>query len=173
VMSGHTHEHEHVFEGGVHEHVHGAVCGPWWAGDVCHDGTPAGYGVYEVRGDALRWRYKGTGHPLDHQLRVYGRGADPKAPDEVVANVWDWDPQWTVAWYEDGVRKGAMARRTGTDPRSEQLHRGPERPERRTWVEPVPTGHLFYAPVSPDTRDVRVEATDRWGTVFSATVEAA
>ena len=172
VMSGHTHEHEHVFEGGVHEHVHGAVCGPWWAGDVGYDGTPAGYGVYEVRGASLRWRYKATGHPMDYQLRVYARGADPKAPDEIVANVWDWDPEWKVVWYEGGERRGEMARRTGTDPLSERLHRGPRLPERRTWVEPVPTDHLFYAPVSPAASDVRVEATDRWGNVFSATPEA-
>jgi hypothetical protein len=50
VLSGHTHESEHVFEGGVHEHVHGTVCGAWWSGPICYDGTPNGYGVYEVRG---------------------------------------------------------------------------------------------------------------------------
>jgi len=37
------------------------VCGAWWSGDVCWDGAPNGYGVYDVRGEEVRWRYKGTG----------------------------------------------------------------------------------------------------------------
>ena len=51
------------------------------------------------------------------------------------------------------MRKGAMARRPGTDPLAESLHRGSDLPERRPWVEPVPTNHLFYAPVSPRYRE--------------------
>lgn len=172
VISGHTHESEHVFEGGVHEHVQGTACGAWWTGPICYDGTPAGYGVYEVRGDELRWRYKATGRAADHQLRVYERGIDPVAPDEIVANVWDWDPAWTVVWYEDGVRKGLMARRMGTDPLSERLHRGGDLPAPRPWVEPTPTNHLFYAPVSAQAGEIRVEATDRFGRTYSAVMES-
>ncbi len=52
LISGHTHENEHVFEGGIHEHIHGAVCGAWWSGPICYDGTPNGYGVYEIKGNA-------------------------------------------------------------------------------------------------------------------------
>ncbi|WP_457651156.1 calcineurin-like phosphoesterase C-terminal domain-containing protein [Rhodocaloribacter sp.] len=171
LITGHTHENEHVFEHGTHEHVCGTVCGAWWSGDICYDGTPNGYAVFEARGEELRWRYKSTGRDAGHQMRVYGRGADPKAPDEIVANVWDWDPAWTVVWYENGERKGAMARRTGTDPLSERLHRGPDKPEHRPWVEPVPVEHLFYAPVAPDAADVRVEATDRFGRTYTASPE--
>ncbi|NIP83327.1 MAG: hypothetical protein GWM90_30515, partial [Gemmatimonadetes bacterium] len=50
VLSGHTHETEHHRHGGLVEHVNGAVCGAWWSGDICHDGTPNGYGVYEAAG---------------------------------------------------------------------------------------------------------------------------
>jgi hypothetical protein len=168
VISGHTHEHEHVYEGGVHEHVQGAACGAWWTGPICYDGTPSGYGVYEVQGEALQWRYKATGHAPDHQLRVYKRGIDPAAPDEFIANVWDADPDWTVVWYEDGARRGLMARRVGTDPLSEQLHRGADLPERRGWVDPVRTEHLFYAPVAADAGEIRVEATDPRGRTYTA-----
>ncbi len=168
VFSGHVHEHEHIFEGGVHEIVQGTVCGAWWSGPICWDGTPNGYGVYEVDGSDIRWRYKSTGLGEDHQMRVYLRGADPGAPDEIVANVWDWDPEWRVVWYEDGMRRGAMARRPGTDPLSESLHRGSDLPERRPWVEPKITNHLFYAPVSPEAGKVVVEATDRFGRTYAS-----
>ena len=168
VLTGHTHESEHVFEHGVHEHVNGAVCGAWWSGPICGDGTPSGYSIYDVRGAAVTWRYKSTGHGLDHQLRVYPRGSDPNAPDEIVANVWGWDPAWEVVWYEDGERRGAMSRRVGHDPLSNELHSGPDLPARRPWVEPYPTNHLFYSPAARDTARINVEATDRFGREFAA-----
>jgi len=168
VLTGHTHESEHLFEHGVHEHVNGTVCGAWWSGPICSDGTPSGYSVYEIHGEAVRWRYKATGHEESYQMRVYPVGADAGAPDEIVANVWDWDPEWTVVWYEDGDRRGAMARRNGHDPLSVELHMGPDLPPRRTWVEPYTTGHLFYAPATPGAR-ITVEATDRFGRTYSAT----
>jgi len=173
VISGHVHEMEHRMEGSVVEHIAAAVCGAWWTGDICYDGSPNGYVVYEVNGDDLRWRYKGTGLPADRQVRVYGGGSDPRAPGEIVANVWDWNDRWTVTWYENGERKGRMSRRIGLDPRSVRLHTGPDLPKKRGWVEPVPTGHLFYAPVSADAKQVMVEARDPWGRTYTATPETA
>jgi hypothetical protein len=167
VVSGHTHENEHVFEGGVHEHVHGTVCGAWWTGPICHDGSPCGYGAFDVNGESLTWIYKGTGLSDDHQLRVYAPGADPKAPDEIVANVWNWDPKWGVEWIADGVPRGPMARRVGLDPLSVQLHAGDVLPKKHSRVEPALTAHLFYAPVAPTVREVVVKATDRFGRVYS------
>ncbi|MFO7587851.1 MAG: calcineurin-like phosphoesterase family protein [Gemmatimonadota bacterium] len=171
ILAGHTHENDHGFEAGIHEHVAGTVCGAWWTGPICWDGTPSGLAVYEVRGEEIRWRYKATGEDAGHQLRVYAAGSEPAAPDEVVANVWDWDPEWTVVWFEDGDRRGAMGRRIGLDPMSVTLHEGPERPAKRTWVDPVRTRHLFYAPARPGAR-VTVEATDRFGRVHAAAPSA-
>ncbi len=163
IMSGHTHEHERHQDGSVRHHVHGAVCGAWWSGDICWDGTPNGYGVYRVRGSELRWSYKATGQPADLQMRLHGPGSDPTAPGDLVANIWDADPSWTVVWYEDGARRGPMSRRLGLCPRAVEEQTGPAKPERRGWVEPTRTQHLYYAPVSPGAREVRVEATDPWG----------
>jgi hypothetical protein len=167
ILAGHTHENEHVFEQGTHEHIHGTVCGAWWSGPICFDGTPNGYGVYEVRGEELTWYYKATGHTSDYQMRIYSRGSDPKAPDEIVTNIWNWDPDWKVTWWEDGHRKGEMARRIGYDPLSVELHSGDELPPKRPWVDPQPTGHLFYTPVSETSSEIRVEAADPFGRVFS------
>ena len=172
IVTGHTHESEHVFEHGVHEHVNGAVCGAWWSGPICADGTPCGYSVYDIRGSEVTWRYKSTGHDFDFQLRTYPHGADPAAPDEIVANVWDWDPEWRVVWYEGGDRRGSMAQRVGHDPLSVDLHTGPDLPPRRKWVEPVPTAHLFYAPAGKEA-DVVVETTDRFGRVYAVPLGAA
>ncbi len=170
VLSGHTHEHERHTDGGVRHHVHGTVCGAWWSGDICWDGTPNGYAFYEARGSELRWRYKATGRPAAYQMRLYPPGADPSAPTDVVANVWDADEAWTVLWYEDGERRGRMSRRLGLDPLAVEQQTGPERPARRQWVEPTRTEHLFYAAPGAETREVRIEATDPWGNRYTETI---
>ena len=172
VVAGHTHESEHVFDGRLHEHVLGTACGAWWSGPICWDGTPNGYAVLEARGAELRWRYKGTGLRADDQMRVYARGADAAAPHEVVATIWDWEPGWRVVWYEGGDRRGAMARRTGLDPLSVTLHAGKDKPARRSWVEPSPTAHQFYA-TPTGSGEIRVEATDRFGRTYVATAATA
>ena len=166
-ISGHTHESDHRTEGKVIEHNVGTVCGAWWTGDICYDGTPNGYAVFSVDGASFRWRYKATGQPGSHQVRLYPRGADPRAPEEVVANVWGWDPTWTVTYSVNGEPKGVMSRRRGLDPRSVQLHTGPDKPAKRAWVEPVITDHLFYARVE-EGRTVVVEARDSWGNRYRA-----
>ena len=170
LISGHTHECEHRTHGKAVEHTLGAACGAWWTGDICYDGTPNGYGVFEAVGDELRWRYKATGQAADRQCTVYSAGSDPGAPEELVANVWNWDPSWTVTWYEDGERTGAMARRLGLDPMAVRTQTGPDLPKRRGWVDPEPTAHMFYAPASRSAREVRVEVTDRFGRVSTAIV---
>lgn len=165
-LVGHMHESEHLRDGGVRHHVCGAVCGAWWTTDVCGDGTPNGYAVYEAIGSTLRWRYKGTGRPWDHQMIVHPRGADPKRPDAIVANVWDADETWEVVWYEDGVKAGTMQRFLGVDPATVGLFRGTMLPKKHGWVEPFPTDHLFAATPSQRAREVIVEARDRFGRVY-------
>lgn len=167
ILTGHTHECEHIFQQGTHEHVTGAVCGAWWSGPICHDGTPNGYCVYTVRGEEVSWRYKATGYAPGHQIRLYRTGPDPASPGELVANVWDWDPEWTVRWFADGEPRGAMPRRRSFDPLSLELHAGPDLPLRREWVEPVPADHVFRTALTGEEREVVVEATDRFGRTYT------
>ena len=167
VISGHIHESEHGFDHGVHTHVAGAVCGAWWTADHCSDGTPNGYAVYTADGDGLRWRYKATGQPADHGMRLYPPGANALAPDAWTANVWDWDPAWTVRWFADGEPRGRMEQRLGADPMAGRAFLGNGRPDKRPWVEPYPTHHLFLAPAGAEER-ITVEATDRFGGVWLA-----
>jgi hypothetical protein len=167
VVTGHVHENEHRYEAGPHEHVVGTTCGAWWTGPVCYDGTPRGYAVYEVNGESVRWRYKSTGQDATHQMRLSFADPDADAPDRILANVWDADEDWTVTWYEDGIRTGEMERTPGVDPLTERLYAGEETPAKHPWVDPQPTDHLFTAPYNPDAGRIRVEATDRFGRTYS------
>ena len=82
------------------EHNTAAVCGTWWRADINVDGTPRGYGVYEVDGNQVKWLYKSAGYPKEHQLHVYQAGSSDEYPSDIIANVWNWDEQWKVEWYE-------------------------------------------------------------------------
>ena len=62
-MSGHTHFNESWEQDNIIEHNHGTVCGAWWTGPICGDGTPRGYGVYEVNG----WKFGGI---IKAQIRI-------------------------------------------------------------------------------------------------------
>jgi hypothetical protein len=86
-MSGHTHFNEVWIHENMTEHNHGTVCGAWWTGPICGDGTPSGYGVYEVDGSSLSWYYKTTGQPKSHQLRIYPVGRHKDFPEEASVNV--------------------------------------------------------------------------------------
>jgi hypothetical protein len=168
-ISGHTHESDYRTEGAVIEHNIGTVCGAWWTGNICYDGTPNGYAVFAVDGASIRWRYQATGLDPAYQIRAYARGRDLRAPEEIVANIWGWDPSWTVTYVVDGEPKGLMARRRGYDPVSVALHLGPDKPAKRAWIEPVVSDHLFYAPV-PAGASVVVEARDGWGNTYRTAI---
>lgn len=170
IIAGHTHENEHRRHANIHEHIVGTVCGAWWTGPITRDGTPNGYAVYEVDGTDISWRYQPSQHDADYQMRVYAPGADPERPDQVIANVWDADDAWSIVWYEDGNEQGEMEPYVGTDPLSEELYGGDDKPERRTWVAPTPTAHLFAATPSTDAAEVTVEATDRFGRTYTETI---
>jgi hypothetical protein len=171
IMSGHTHFNEAWEEGNIMEHNHGTVCGAWWTGPICGDGTPMGYGVYEVNGSEISWYYKSTGKPKEHQLRVYEKGKLKDAPDEIVANVWNWDGKWKVEWWEDGQSKGAMEQRVARDPWAIELYAGPELPVKHKFVEPTLADHLFFAKPSAGAKQIIVKATDRFGTVYTETIQ--
>lgn len=167
IMSGHTHFNDNWEQDNMMEHNHGTVCGAWWTGPICGDGTPNGYGVYEVDGSDIRWYYKSTGKPKDHQLRIFAKGRSKDFPEEIIANVWNWDAKWKVEWFEDGMAKGMMEQRVAKDPWAVELYAGPELPAKHKFVEPSLADHIFFAKPSPNAKEILVKATDRFGNVYS------
>lgn len=109
VLSGHTHVNNNfTIEKNITEHNIAAICGAWWDTELCTDGTPKGYKVFTKFGGKLSWYYKPVGFSKKHMAQVSGLGQAELHPNSVVVNVWDWDPQWKVEWYEDGIHQGSM-----------------------------------------------------------------
>jgi len=170
IMSGHTHFNENWEKENIMEHNHGTVCGAWWTGPICGDGTPSGYGVYEVEGDEVKWYYKSVGYTKEHQLTIYKKGEVAARPNAVVANVWNFDDKWKVEWFEDGAAKGKMERIADFDPAAVQLYLGPTIPIKHKWVEPNLTEHLFMAMPSATAKELKVRVTDRFGNIYEKTM---
>ena len=103
IMIGHTHYPQFYAHNGyktrngqpIFEHVHAAICGGWWWSNLCTDGTPNGYAIYEVTGNTIKNYYsKATGKSIaDSQIRVYNG-------NETYSDfTWDWG---TTSWTQDG-----------------------------------------------------------------------
>jgi len=168
-ICGHIHECEFLEESGIDIHCQGAVCGAWWEGPICYDGTPNGYAVYEVNGTDIQWRYKGSGLDDDEVFRVYLPGESAEHPESLVVNCWQADPAWKVFMIE-GDRRTAMQQFTGMDPLSVIHYGGADVPKRHKWIEPLPTSHLFHAQPSAGITTVTIEVHDRWGKTYRKTV---
>lgn len=140
VLSAHTHviwNNDLTSSKGIMHHNSGAICGTWWwtgyytSGlNLCKDGSPAGYYVYEMSGKDVKWRFKPTGKDFSHAFRTYDRNsialsaknfapsansthaaAFEKSASHWVAadknnyvyfNVFDYDPSWTIEVSENG-----------------------------------------------------------------------
>ena len=168
IFSGHMHHNDNfVISDCLYEHVHAAVCAEFWQTTQCSDGTPQGYGVYEISGNNITWYFKSVGFDRNFQFKTYPVGVNPEKPTAVTANVWNYDPQWQVNWYENGVLKGEMTRYRGYDPYTTDYIVKNKANFRYNWIDAAPTEHLFFAePSSPDVK-IKVEVIDRFGNQYT------
>lgn len=169
IISGHMHYTKNVVHSDkMFEHITPAVSGAWWQGDVCVDGTPQGYGVYNVNGKDVSWHFKAFNHPQECQFRAYPAGTYKDNPNDIVANVWNWDPKWKVEWFENGVYKGGMTQFTGVDADAVELC---SKQKKYPWISAHPTDHLFKATPSNPKASIKIKVTDRFGNTYEQTLK--
>lgn len=157
-VTGHTHRNYNVFPGdtgnanGIVERNVGAVCGDWWWSGaktpgtlLAPDGTPAGYGVFDLNGLNLTYLYKSSGQPESHQFRAYDLnkisyseadvvgGVPTNATlrnqfnrmiadytgvrnNQVLVNVWNWNRNWTITVRTEDGRELNASKVSAYDP---------------------------------------------------------
>ncbi len=166
ILAGHSHTQWYTqIAPNLSEHVHAAASGAWWQGIICTDGSPKGYTVYKVDGDSLTWYFKGVNQHKSEQFKLYNIGAEAAFPDFFIANVYNYDLQWKVFWYENGVQKGEMQRYWGEDPYAAELYQ-PGKNKKHSWLSVSKTHHLFRAkPENPNAK-IHVEVVDRFGNKY-------
>lgn len=208
VLTGHTHENNTVQRDGgrIIEHNTAAVCATWWwtgrsgyAGNqISPDGSPGGYGIWEMNGTDIKWLYKSIGYDKEYQFRSYDLNnvhitatdylpnanaqhralldkyafnfAKASNDNEVLINVWGYDPQWTVSVMENGKTLPAE-RIQSRDP----LHII-SYPMLRLNANAVPTfnsantSHMFKVKASAPNTTLNISVEDRFGNVYTETM---
>ncbi len=180
IICGHTHYNSVVTDyPGITEHIVGAACGGWWEGPVCPDGALLGYKIFEVNGTEIKWTYRSYLQPKD-QFSVFL--PEPRAPvlpdsDELLVNVWDWDPMWSVTYSLDrGTTYTPMTRYSdgAYDPTAIEYF-GEEGnssfPPGRTWINAEPTNHIFQCVPPNNAESVIIKVVNRFGKVFQKEYE--
>lgn len=164
VFCGHTHFFQNVeVTPMLYQHNIGAACGAWWAGWVNQCGAPNGYLVVDVDGTQLKWHYKSTRRDFSYQFRLYNKGEFLTQSSFVVANVWDWDDDCRIVWYQDGKPMGDMEQFVDADEeRAGQL---------KNRSAAVKTAHLFRAMPADGAKQIRVEWTNRFGETYTQTID--
>ena len=180
ILSAHTHSninYIHKINGKeIFEHITGTTCGAWWNSTVCTEGTPIGYGIYSIQGNRMKeWIYKSVRHNEDFQIRLY-RGTDiftgggngkrqfsKSNTGQIVANIWNWDEDWKVEVFEDGVLSGEMTKYKDTDAWTIAYHidiAGMGSSAKKN------TDHMFYYTLKNPDAKIKVKATDRFGNTY-------
>lgn len=206
VLSGHTHINFSVEASeSIMEHNTAAVCATWWwtgksgyAGNhICKDGSPGGYGVWEMEDNRIEWYYKSIGYDRSYQFRSYDRNtilinaptfapgatgsnitalatyagtyAQADKSNEILLNIWGYDLRWKVEVTENGIPL-TVTRVVAKDP----LHIISYEAQRLN-VNATPTedfvtsrtAHLFKATASAPNTTLVINVTDRFGNVFT------
>lgn len=172
LLTGHMHTNTNViFNDHQMEHNVAAACGTWWRTNICPDGTPQGYAVYEIDGNNIKWYYKSVAHSKNFQMNVFPPGTIKEYHSDIIANVWNWDNLWKVEWLENGKVIGQMKQFKGIDPNAKQAisnHKG----KMENWISALPTDHIFHAaPHNPHAK-LEVRVTDRFGQIYQQTVHS-
>ncbi len=171
ILTGHMHYNKNVIHSPrLYEHNTAAVCGTWWSGDYCLDGTPLGYGVYEIDGDKVQWYFKSAGYSRDYQMRAYPVGESSDFPDDVTVNIWNWDKNWKVECIENDRSIGEMIRFEGIDPEVIKMCADKEKLEFK-WISPVKNGHMFRMTPTLKNSTIDIIATDGFGNKYKTTIK--
>lgn len=203
VLTGHTHINFRVPRSeNFMEHNTAAICATWWwtgrpgyaNNQIAPDGSPAGYGIWEMQGNHVRWTYKSIGYDRAYQFRSYdlnqvhitadryavAADAAHKAlvkryagdfgvenlKNEVLINVWGYDPRWSIVVTENG-QPLEVERVASIDP-LQLISYG----MKRLNVNAIPTfdaentSHMFKVKASAPNTSLEIQVTDRFGQVY-------
>jgi hypothetical protein len=211
-FSGHTHTTEHHYfdaadgwKGAAphHHHVMTAVCGSWWSGPYDHrgvayadsrDGSPNGFHILSVDGNAYKTRFVPAKEPNGRQIRLSIESQFHAANREIkyqfrpgqlngspigratlgaatlVANVFDGGPKTKVTMRIGDRAPIEMSPRRMPDPFVEDLYARNEA-TKKPWIKAEISSHIWTARLPHDldvgAHRVVVEAVTEYGDVVS------
>lgn len=155
------------------EHNVAQINGNLWRDPINRDGTPLGVQVFNEKDGKFSWQYRVFDQPQSYQMRVWNRGELKERKHQVVAKIWNWDPHWSVVWYEDGTYRGSMPRISIDDPDYVcYLETLKEQGKPLTKLhQPLAINSYFWARPSKSAKQVKIVATDSFGESYTQTIK--
>ncbi|MCM1441118.1 MAG: calcineurin-like phosphoesterase family protein [Roseburia sp.] len=199
VMTGHAHNnhYQHTADFKIREYNVGGANGTWWPArlrpnqpniELCRDGSPWGYMIWNLSADKPSHVYKGFDLPVSHQMRVYDLNTltindetltkdylpgDPKNKNRVLANIWAYEDGCKVKFYENG-KELKVKRIRAQDPYQFNKYLIPLKESGvDLWSPLLPehTAHMFEAYAETSDAPITVEFKDLSGNTFTKTLE--
>jgi C terminal of Calcineurin-like phosphoesterase/N terminal of Calcineurin-like phosphoesterase/Calcineurin-like phosphoesterase len=214
-FSGHTHTTEHHYFDAAdgwkgaephHHHVLTAVSGSWWSGPFDHrgvacadsrDGSPNGFHILSIDGNAYKTRFVPAKEPNGRQMRLsidsryHGAQLEVQrefrqgqllgspialaavAATSIVANVFDGGPKTKVALKIGDRAPIEMTRKRMPDPFVEEVFTRNE-VTKKFWIKAEPSSHIWTARLPADlpsgTHRVVVDAVTEYGDAVSGRI---
>ena len=174
-LSGHNHvQGNFQYAENLFEHNVAAICGTWWDAYHCTDGTPRGYKVFTKKDGELTWYYKAIDKDPDFQYEVFMPGTTTNNPDCLIVNVWDYDSQWKIEWFEDGKAMGKMRQVREYSPihtsEIEAKYNG-NKSAISDHKRSSEADHYFAAKPSAEAKEITIVITNRFGKTWTETVK--
>jgi len=167
VLTGHMHRNHNIeIKPNFFENNVAASNGSLWVGEHNDDGTPRGYKVFESDGKTFSWYYKPISKSRNHQMEIFNRGMSKYHPSKVVANIWDWDENWTVEMFEDGTPL-KFEKVDDSSPAYFQELKKIEKQANRIYEREYRTHWYFAAEPHKDSKQIKIIAKDGWGRTYT------
>lgn len=172
-LSGHTHlQNNFVYSEDIMEHNAPSICGSWWITKWCRDGSPRGYEIFTSKDGVLSWVFHPIDYSEDFQVKINAPGQCLKHPNAVVANIWDYDPHWTVQWYQDNKFMGNMTQVDEVDPiYCKEINDAYKDKEIPAYKRPKENNHYFAAVPDQYAKVVTIEVRSPFGKHWTYTVD--
>lgn len=173
ILSGHNHMNGiFQYKDNVLEHNVAAICGTWWDTYHCTDGTPRGYKVLTKSGGDLTWYYKSVDKDPDFQYEVFMPGTTRMHPEHLVINVWDYDSEWKIEWWEDGKEMGNMEMVMEYSPiHTAEIEAKYAGKVISSHKQTHPGLHYFAAKPSDNAKEIHIVITNRFGKIWKETIK--
>ncbi len=204
-LSGHTHVNQvsrPAAYPNIIEHNVAAVCASWWwtgkltSRDVCTDGSPGGYSLWQFDGTDIKWKYMSSNDNEGTQMRLYDMNTvreyyqnttdlqkmlaqytsrvnySTYDDNVVMANVYAYDSDWKIEFIENGEQL-SYKRVTTEDPYHVICYDLPRYKAAGSYTADFATGmntHMFRATCKTADQPVTVRVTDSFGQVYIKTL---
>lgn len=210
-MSGHTHinyrvnreESNHIAEQNI-----AAVSATWWwtgrsgyaNNQICKDGSPAGYVLWEMNAKNQQSIYKSIGHNRNYQFRTYdlntvhitdqahtpnanatykakvpsyaGEYATARNNNQVMINIWAYNKNWKITVAENG-KNLAVTQTNKKDPLhiiSYAMKRLNVNADPTSSFTSSNTNHLFLVNANSATSTLEITVEDEYGNIYRETM---